>query len=40
MDPYCDSDEEIFAGPVTLKEVRKALTLRRRTDNFEPMKEL
>ncbi|KAJ9592452.1 hypothetical protein L9F63_015868, partial [Diploptera punctata] len=36
MEAYCDSDEEIFWGPITLKEVRKALTLRRRTAVIEP----
>jgi hypothetical protein len=33
------SDDEVFFGPMTLKEVKKALTLRRRTEVYEPISE-
>jgi hypothetical protein len=31
MDPYCSSDDEVSFGPITIKEVKKALAMRRRT---------
>ena len=31
MDSYCSSDDEVFFGPVTIKEIKKALTMRRQT---------
>jgi predicted nucleic acid-binding protein len=31
LDSYCSSDDEVFFGPITLKEVKKVLTMRRRT---------
>lgn len=34
--PVCDSDEEVFFGPVTSKELEKASQLKRRTQYFFP----
>lgn len=34
--PICDSDEEVFCGPVTDKELRKASKLKRRTQLYFP----
>lgn len=31
MDSYCSSDDEVFFGPITAKEVKKAWTMRRQT---------
>jgi hypothetical protein len=31
VDSYCSSDDEVFFGPITMKEIKKALTMRRRT---------
>jgi hypothetical protein len=38
VDSYCSSDDEVFFGPITKKEIRKALELRRRTKVYEPVK--
>jgi hypothetical protein len=36
LDLYCSSsDDEVLFGPVTKKEIRKALELRRRTEVHE-----
>lgn len=34
--PVCDSDEEVFFGPVTTKELDKASKLKRRTQFYFP----
>jgi|TergutCu122P5_1016488.scaffolds.fasta_scaffold1927603_1 predicted nucleic acid-binding protein len=31
MESYCSSDDEVCFGPITLKEIKKALTMRRQT---------
>lgn len=31
MDSYCSSDDEVFFGPITINEIKKTLTMRRRT---------
>jgi len=31
MDSYSSSDDEVFFGPITVKEIRKVVTMRRRT---------
>jgi len=31
MDPYYSSDDEVFFGPITINEIKKTLTMRRRT---------
>jgi hypothetical protein len=31
VDSYCSSDDEVFFGPITIEEIKKALTMRRRT---------
>jgi len=31
MDSYSSSDDEVFFGPITMKEIKKALTMRRQT---------
>ncbi|XP_021940730.1 uncharacterized protein LOC110840190 isoform X2 [Zootermopsis nevadensis] len=35
VNSYCSSDDEVLFGPITTKEIRKALTLRRQTKVLE-----
>jgi hypothetical protein len=39
VEPCCSSDDEVWFGPVTNKEIRKALELRRRTMIYRPVSE-
>jgi hypothetical protein len=31
VESYCSSDDEVYYGPITMKEIKKTLKLRRRT---------
>jgi hypothetical protein len=36
---YCSSDDEVLYGPITKKEIKKALELRRQTKIHRPVSE-
>jgi hypothetical protein len=39
VDSYCSSDDEVLCGPITKKEIKKALKLRRQTKIHKPVSE-
>jgi hypothetical protein len=39
VESYCSSDDEVWYGPITKKEIKKTLELRRRTMIHRPVSE-